>query len=85
MNTLWRHIGRFSFLILAILIAAPGPASANTLLDADFNFSGSGTGGTAVGWSSAVVSSSTSEGDYLMFPSGDALRKERGTLELRII
>jgi len=84
MNTLWGHIGRFSFLILVILIAAPGPAPANTLLDADFNFSAIVTGGTA-GWSSAVVSSSTSEGDYLMFPSADVFRKDKGTIELRII
>jgi biotin carboxyl carrier protein len=41
--------------------------------------------GKAAGWSSAVVSSSTSKGDYLIFPSYDSLSEDSGTIELRLI
>ncbi|MDF1524704.1 MAG: hypothetical protein P1S59_00300 [bacterium] len=84
MNTLWAHIGRFSFLTLSILVAASGPATADVLLDVDFMASNIGTGQSA-GWSSAVVSSSTSKGDFLTFPSYDALSEDSGTIELRLI
>jgi hypothetical protein len=84
MNKFFGHIGSLSLLVFAILVAIAGTASADILLDVDFIASTIGTG-EAEGWSSAVVSSSASEGDYLQFPSYEAFSKDTGTIELRII
>lgn len=84
MNMLLRHIWRLALLTLTIQIAASGTATADVLLDVDFMASSIGTG-EAAGWSSAVVSSSSSKGDFLTFPSYDALSEDSGTIELRLI
>ena len=84
MNALLKNTWRLTAIVFAILFAAAGPAFADSLLDLNNMISSFGTG-SVPGWSSAVVSSSTSHGDYLEFPVHEAFAKDAGTVEMRIL